>query len=79
MDLFRAVKLPPAKKVETEVGTSDDRRLTKSLREEHMAVGKRMLAASRRCWILRPDGPAADPFGKDCRTPMCCEVIREAI
>ena len=34
-----------------------------------MEVGKGMLAASRRCWILRPDGPAADPFGNDCRTP----------
>jgi hypothetical protein len=70
VDLFRAVKLPPARNVETEVGAlPDDRRLTKSLREEHMEVGKGMLAASRRCWILRPDGPAADPFGKDCRIP----------
>ena len=34
-----------------------------------MEVGKGMLAASRRCCILRPDGPAADPFGNDCRTP----------
>ena len=47
----------------------DDRRLTKSLREKHMEVGKGMHAASRRCWILRPDGPAADPFGNDSRTP----------
>ena len=70
MNLFRAVKLPPARKVETEVGAlPDDRRLTKSLREEHMEVGKGMLAASRRCCILRPDGPAADPFGNVCRTP----------
>ena len=58
MNLFRAVKLPPARKVETEVGAlPDDRRLTKSLREEHMEVGKGMLAASRRGCILRPDGP----------------------
>ena len=44
-----------------------------------MAVGKGMLAASNTCWILRSDGHAADPIGKDCRTPMCCEVIREAV
>ena len=47
----------------------DDRRLTTSLRAEHMEVDKGMLAASRRCCILRPDGPAAVPFGNDYRTP----------
>ena len=34
-----------------------------------MEVGIVMPAASRRFWILRPDGPAADPCGNDCRTP----------
>ena len=65
--MFRAVKQPPARNLETEEGAlPDDRRLTKSLSEEHMEVGKGMPAASRRCWILRPD---ADPLGSDCRTP----------
>ena len=55
LDLFRAAKLPLAINLETEEGAlPDDRRLTKTLSEEHMDRGKGMPAASRRCWILRP-------------------------
>ena len=27
------------------------------------------LKVTKRCWILSPDGSAADPFGNDCETP----------
>ena len=43
----------------------DARRVTMSLRDEHMEVGRRMLAASRKCWTRRPEGPAAVPFGNE--------------
>ena len=32
-----------------------------------MDVGKRIVAASSRCWILKPEGPAAVSLGKECK------------
>ena len=42
--LFKAVRQPPARNVETEVGTLPEERML--LREKHMEVGNGMLAAS---------------------------------
>ena len=39
-----------------------------NLREEHMGVGRGMLATSSRCWTRKPEGPAAVSLGNDCRT-----------
>ena len=68
--LFKAIRLPPAKYLETKRGTLPDaRRLTMSLREEHMDVSSGILAASSRCWTRRPEGPAAVPLGNERRAP----------
>ena len=32
-----------------------------------MDVGKGIVAASSRCWILKPEGPAAVSLGKECK------------
>ena len=37
------------------------------LREALIEIGRGMLMISMRCWILRPDGPAAVPLGKECK------------
>ena len=68
--LFKAVRLPPARYLETRGGALPDaRRVTMSLRKEHMEVGRGMFAASRRCWTRRPEGPAAVPLGNERRAP----------
>ena len=40
-----------------------------SMREEHMEVGRGMLAMSRRCWTRSTEGPAAVPLGTEPRAP----------
>ena len=68
--LFKAVRLPPARYLETRGGAYPDaRRVTMSLRKEHMEVGRGMFATSRRCWTRRPEGPAAVPLGNERRAP----------
>ena len=42
-------------------------RLTTSRSALQMDVGKGIVAASSRCWILKPEGPAAVSLGKECR------------
>ena len=67
--LFRAISLPPAKKVDTDIGTFPEaRRFTTSLREEPMEVWRGTDAASSRCWTESPEGPADVPLGKDLKT-----------
>ena len=34
-----------------------------------MDVGKGIVAASSRCWILKPEGPVAVSLGKECKMP----------
>ena len=64
--LFKAIKQPPAKNLDTDVGTFPAGRiLTNCLREEQMDVGSGTLATSSRCWTRRPEGPAAVSLGKD--------------
>ena len=64
----RAMRLPPARNLETTQGTFPDaRRFTLSLREEQVFFCNVTSAAfsKRRCWIRNPDGPHAVAFGKD--------------
>eukprot|EP00731_Ephydatia_muelleri_P005936 Em0003g184a len=69
LNLFKAVKEPPAKHFDTWIGTLPDaNRFTTLRREEQIGVGSGILAASMRCWTRIPEGPAAVPFGKDLRT-----------
>ena len=62
------MRLPPARNLATENGALPAaRRLTISLRDEPMENGRGICAASIRCCTLRPEGPAAVPFGKEKR------------
>ena len=78
--LFRAIRLPPAKNRDTELGAFPAASiLMTDLRDEHMGVGRGMLATSSRCWTRKPEGPAAVSLGNDCRTERMlksgCSVI----
>ena len=65
LNLFKAVRLPPTRNLATDNGALPAaRRLTISLRDEPMEIGRGICAASIRCSTLRPEGPAAVPFGK---------------
>ena len=65
----RAMRLPPARNLETTKGTFPDaRRFTISLREEQIVFCNVISAAFSRCWIRNPDGPHAVAFGKDLKT-----------
>ena len=67
--LFRAIRLLPAKNRDTELGAFPAASiLMTDLRDEHMGVGRGMLATSSRCWTRKPEGPAAVLLGNDCRT-----------
>ena len=37
------------------------------LREAWIEISRRILITSMRCWILRPDGPAAILLGNECK------------
>ena len=61
-NLFNTINVPPAKNLGTKGGALPEaRRFTTSLR---IGVGSGMRAAASKCCILRPEGPAAVPFGK---------------
>ena len=67
-DLFKAARLAPHGNCDTFFGTFPEaKRLTMLLREALIEIGRGMLMISMRCWILRPDGPAAVPLGKECK------------
>ena len=80
--LIKAFKQPPAKNLDTDVGTFPAARiLTSCLREEKMDVGSGTLATSSRCWTQRPEGPAAVSLGKERRTERILKSgsrVREA-
>ena len=58
--LFRAIRLLPAKNRDTGLGAFPAASiLMTDLRDEHMGVGRGMLATSSRYWTCKPDGPAA--------------------
>ena len=62
----RAIRLPPARNLETTKGTFPDaRRFTISLSEEQIVFCN---AVFSRCWICNLDGPHAVAFGKDLKT-----------
>ena len=62
------MRLPPARNLATDNGALPAaRRLTISLRDEPMEIGRGICAALIRCCTLRPEGPAAVPFGKENR------------
>ena len=66
--LFKSSELPPARNLATNNGPLPAaRRLTISLKDEPMEIGRGICAASIRCCTLRPEGPAAVPFGKEKR------------
>ena len=68
MDLLRAVRLPPARKMATSIGAQPEiSRLTTAWRVWRSGVSKGTSAASIRCCIRRPEGPAAVSLGKDLR------------
>ena len=65
-NLLSAVKDPPAMKIRNLLGNFPrHKRLTTLLSREQIVVGSEMEAASNKCCTLRPEGPAAVPFGKD--------------
>ena len=62
----RAMRLPPARNLETTKGTFPDaRRFTIYLREEYIVFCNVTSAVFSRCWIRNPDGPHVVAFGKD--------------
>ena len=66
--LFRAVRLPPARKMPTSSGALPEiSRLMTARRVWRSGVCKGTSAASIRCCIRRPEGPAAVNLGKDLR------------
>ena len=65
----RAMRLPPARNLETTKGTFPDaRRFTISLREGQIVLCNVTSAAFSRYWIRNSDGPHAVAFGKDLKT-----------
>ena len=66
--LLRAVRLPPTRKVATSIGAqSEVSRWTTARRVCRSGVCKGPSAASIRCYIQKPEGPAAVSLGKDLR------------
>ena len=69
MNLFKAIRFPPAKYLETVGGGFPEAsKLITSLREAQIGVGRAVDDTSNRCWTRRPEGPAPVSFGKDLRT-----------
>ena len=65
---FSLINVPPAKNLATIGGAFPEaRRFTMSLRVAHMGVAIGIRAASSKCCMRSPDGPAAVPFGKERR------------
>ena len=66
--LFSAINVPPAKILATIEGAFPEAwRFTMSLRVAHMGVASGIRAASSKCCMRSPEGPAAVPFGKERR------------
>ena len=64
--LFNAINLPPAKNLATKGGALPDaRRFMVSLSVAQIDVGSGVRAASSKCCMRRPEGPAAVPFGTE--------------
>ena len=64
--LFNAINLPPAKSLATKGGALPEaRRFMVSLSVAQIDVGSGVKAASSKCCMRRPEGPAAVPFGKE--------------
>jgi hypothetical protein len=69
--LFKAVRLPPAKYAVISTGALPvARRLTTALNECKIGVCKGTSAASIRCCIRSPEGPAAVSLGNDLKIAM---------
>ena len=65
---LKATRLPPAMYCEIAAGACPEaRRLITPRSREQMEVGTGTSATSRRCWMRRPVGPAAEALGKDRR------------
>ena len=65
---LKATRLPPAMYCEIAAGACPEaRRLITPRSREQMEVGTGTSATSRRCWMRRPVGPAAEALGKDQR------------
>ena len=65
---LNATRLPPAMYWEIAAGACPEARRLITLRSrEQMEVGTGTSATSRRCWMHRPVGPAAEALGKDRR------------
>ena len=58
--LFSAINVPPAKNFDTKGGALPEaKRFTMSLRVAQIGVGSGMIAASSKCCMRSPEGPAA--------------------
>ena len=75
LPFFKAVRFPPARYFKMEEGALPEaRRVTTPRSRELIDDGNWIPAASMRCCIRNPDGPAVVSLGKDRRIPMMLKL-----